>query len=96
MGRETETGTIDRLRGLAAQPAWREALSAADVCLAHLIALVRDTPDTDAWRDVERRQLARLRDIQARLGGFIDHSGQDRRDLMTNEERQAVEGGHKR
>jgi hypothetical protein len=91
MGRGTEIGTIQRLRQLTVQPAWREALATADVCLAHLIALMRDAPDTDAWRDVERRQMARLRDIQARLGGFIDHSGQDRRGLTTDEERRAVD-----
>jgi len=91
MARETEIGAIDRLRQLSAQAAWRDALSTADVCLVHLVALARDAPDTDAWHEVERRQMERLRDIQARLRGFIDHSGQDRRRLMTDTERRAVD-----
>lgn len=91
MGPDAETGTIDRLHQLASEPAWRDALSSADVCLPHVIALMREAPDTDAWRTVERRQLERLRDILGRLGHFIDHSGQDRRHLMTDDDRRAVD-----
>jgi Family of unknown function (DUF6062) len=90
-GRVAESTAANRLGQLTTDPAWRDALASADICLTHLVRLVRDAPDTERWRDVERRQVDRLRDIERRLGGFIDHSGQDRRPLMTDEERRAVD-----
>ncbi len=89
--RDAETGTIRRLGVLTNDAAWRDALGSAETCLTHLARLIRDAPDTDEWRAVERLQLDRLRDVAARLRGFVDHSGQDRRDLMTDDERRAVE-----
>jgi hypothetical protein len=91
MGLDAESGAIDRLRLLVAEPAWAEALATADVCLVHLVALLQDPPRTEAWRGVERRQLERLRDIHRRLSGFVDHSGHDRRHLLTDDERRAVD-----
>jgi hypothetical protein len=91
IGRDAEAGTIRRLRQLSGDPPWAHVLATADVCLAHIAALLRDGPATNQWRDLERRQLDRLRSIVTRLEGFVFHSGHDRRDQMTDAERRAVE-----
>jgi Family of unknown function (DUF6062) len=90
-GRAAESGTMRRLQQLAAEPAWREAIAAAEVCLTHLIGLFVDAPANDAWKAVERRQLDRLTEMQRRLGEYAYHSGEDRRHLMTDDERRAVD-----
>ena len=52
------------------------------------MAAADDDPDAGAVVDA---QLARLDDLRARLEGFAHHSAQDRRHLLTDEERAAAD-----
>lgn len=84
--------SVESLRRLSADPTWEAALAGAELCLAHLLALVRaDTRAPEAWGRVEAAQAARLAALHARVDAFAHHSSEDRRHLITDEERAAVD-----
>jgi hypothetical protein len=84
---------VDSLGEHLAEPEWRMRLAAARLCLDDLNELwshvaVRRTP---WWPDVAKAQLARLGDVADQLDGFAYHSSFDRRELMTDAEREACD-----
>jgi uncharacterized protein DUF6062 len=90
-GRQTQAGTIRRLQQLSSDETWSATMTAAEFCLRHFVELMRDAPNTPAWRQVEGCQLERLAALKGRLDAFIAHSGEDRRHLMTDDDRRAVD-----
>jgi len=65
--------------------------AAAPFCLDDLVALIAAAGDAVTFRPIVERQLERLDDLRARLEGYADHSAQDRRHLMRDEERRAAD-----
>jgi hypothetical protein len=84
-------GVLRHLVRLTDDPAWADAVAQAELCLEHLVAMMA-TPDRPrAWETVEQRQLDRLRRLRERLIAFADHSAHERRHLVTDDERAAVD-----
>ena len=82
-------------RRRTADPAWAAAAAAIPFCLDDLVLVVAAAGDAPAAAPVIDAQLARLEDLRARLEGFADHSAQDRRHLMTDEERRRCRRGRR-
>ncbi|MDH4141323.1 MAG: hypothetical protein OEV61_01820 [Chloroflexota bacterium] len=82
---------LGRLVERAADPAWGPAIAAIPFCLDDLFALLAAAGDAPAMAPVTDRQLARLDDLVRRLEGYAHHSSQDRRHLMTDDERAAAD-----
>jgi hypothetical protein len=80
-----------RLAERTADPAWATAAAAIPFCLDDLLLVIAAAGDAAAATTMIEAQLARLEDLRARLEGFADHSAQDRRHLMTEEERRAAD-----
>ena len=94
--REAASAAAVALRTLvraSADIAWSTALAAAEFCLEHLLALMAVPSPPAGWATVERGQMARVAHIRRQLRSFADHSSQDRRHLVTAEERAAVDLG---
>ncbi len=81
-------GSLQRLSGDAA---WFEAMSRAPFCLTHLVGLLGVGARESGWDAILEHQAARLSGLQERLDAFAHHSSEDRRHLMTDEEREAVD-----
>lgn len=82
----------DSLVRLSADQAWEAALSRAEVCLVHLVALMAAAQrPPEAWARVEGAQLERLSALLQRVDAFAHHSSEDRRHLLTDEERASVD-----
>ena len=60
-------------------------------CLDDLTALLAAAGDEASFAPIAAHHLARLDDLRRRLGDFVDHSAQDRRHLLTDEERAAAD-----
>ena len=86
-----ETTAAGRLVDLAREPAWAEAMGAAALCVDHLLILMSRGGSSVEWRAVEAAQIARIERLRERLDGFAHHSSQDRRQLMTDEERTSAD-----
>ena len=86
----TETGLIEGLVRLTAEPPWAEAVAAAPLCLDHLLPLMRAGTGVAAWPGIEARQLARLHALVTDLAGFAHASSHDRRHLLTDAHRASV------
>ncbi len=71
--------------------AWAEALASCAFCLDDFLELWSVAGDDAAFRPIAERQVARMRDLQHRLDGFVDHSSHDRRHLMTDHEARATD-----
>jgi len=84
-------GLLDGLAHLVADRAWAAAVSAAPFCLEHLTGLLARRPATDAWGDIETRQLERLRDLRDLLERFAHASSHDRAHLQTDAQRASVD-----
>jgi hypothetical protein len=82
---------LARLVERSADPAWAAAMREIPFCLGDLTALLAVAGDSAAFEPIAAHQLDRLDDLRRRLGGFVDHSAQDRRDLLTDEERAAAD-----
>ena len=80
-----------RLAERSADAAWAAVAAAAPFCLDDLVALIATAGDAVTFRPIVERQLERLDDLRARLEGYADHSAQDRRHLMRDEERRAAD-----
>jgi hypothetical protein len=77
-------------------PAWVDATGSAAFCWPDMIvlwtAVARAGGRTvDAWRPVAARQSARLRDALRTAEAYVAHSAFDRRDELTDEEREAAD-----
>lgn len=82
---------VGRLAERTADPAWTTAVAASPFCLDDLVRFLAATTDQPAATPVIEAQLARLDDLRARLEGFAHHSAQDRRHLLTDDERAAAD-----
>ncbi len=86
-----DEAAVEGLVGLAENPTWAEAVSAAQFCLDHLVALVDRRTVPPWWPAIEGRQLDRLRDLRDRLDRFAHASAHDRRHLQTDDQRASVD-----
>jgi adenylate cyclase len=86
-----ERMTVDRLLFRLADPAWREAMASADLCLDDLLRMWTAAIDdrNQHWPEVAASQLARIEQLVSRLDSFAHHSSHDRRHLLTDSERGA-------
>ena len=86
-----ELMAVDRLLARLADPAWREAMASAEVCLDDLIRKWTTATDdrNEHWPEVAAAQLARIGQLVTRLDSFAHHSSHDRRHLLTDSERGA-------
>jgi CYTH domain-containing protein len=86
-----ERMTVDRLLARLADPAWREAMASADLCLDDLLRMWTTAIDdrNQHWPEVAAAQLARIEQLVRRLDSFAHHSSHDRRHLLTESERGA-------
>jgi hypothetical protein len=87
----TDADLVESLGRLIDEPAWADAVAAAALCHAHLLALAARRAPSPAWLAVEDRQLARLRALADDLAGFAHASSHDRRHLMTEAHRASVD-----
>jgi CYTH domain-containing protein len=86
-----ERMTVDRLLARLADPAWREAMASADLCLDDLLRMWTTAIDdrNEHWPEMAAAQLARIEQLVRRLDSFAHHSSHDRRHLLTDSERGA-------
>ncbi len=82
---------LARLVQRSADPAWASAMLEIPFCLDDLTALLAAAGDEASFAPIAAHHLSRLDDLRRRLGGFVDHSAQDRRHLLTDEERSAAD-----
>ena len=82
---------IKRLVDRSVDADWAEAASAAEFCIDDLIALAATAGDEPAFAPVLERQIERFADVTSRLDAYADHSAQDRRHLMTDDEARAAD-----
>jgi hypothetical protein len=80
-----------RLVDRSADPAWAAVIGEIPFCLDDLGQLITVAGDALAFRAVVERQLARLGELAARLEGYAHNSAQDRRQLLTDEQRTAAD-----
>ena len=82
---------LARLVERSADPAWAAAMLEIPFCLDDLTALLVAAGDRASFASIAQRHLDRLEALRQRLAGYADHSAQDRRHLMTDEERAAAD-----
>jgi hypothetical protein len=82
---------ISRLVGRSRDPAWGAAMLEIPFCLDDFTALLAAAGDEATFAPIAKHHLVRLEDLRRRLDGFVDHSAQDRRHLLTDEERAAAD-----
>jgi len=87
---------LHRLVERATEPAWAAAMTAIPFCLDDLVALLAVAGDAPAMAPVAAAQVDRLEALAARLDGYAHHSAQDRRHLLTDEERSAADEASRR
>jgi hypothetical protein len=90
---EGMTSAADRLADRARDPEWRRVLEVTELCLDDLLhlwqAATKSSATADAWEPVGRAQVSRIAALADRLEAFAHHHSQDRRHLMTDDERTA-------
>jgi hypothetical protein len=82
---------LHRLVERAADPAWATAMVAIPFCLDDLSALLAVAGDARAMTAIAAAQVDRLEALAARLEGYAHHSAQDRRHLLSEDERSAAD-----
>jgi poly-gamma-glutamate capsule biosynthesis protein CapA/YwtB (metallophosphatase superfamily) len=82
---------LARLVERAADPAWAAVLLEIPFCLDDLGALIAAAGDEPSFAPIVEHHLDRLEDLRTRLDGYAHHSAQDRRHLLTDEERAAAD-----
>ena len=82
---------LARLVQRSADEAWAAAMLEIPFCLDDLTGLLAAAGDEASFAPIAAHHLARLDDLRRRLGDFVDHSAQDRRHLLTDEERSAAD-----
>jgi hypothetical protein len=90
-GAQAVDTAVGRLAERAADPAWVALLGSIAFCLDDLALLAAAAGDDTAFRPVLAAQLERLADLHRRLEGYAHHSAQDRRHLLTDDERSAAQ-----
>ena len=88
---ESEAALVEGLVRLAEDAAWAEAVSAAALCVDHLVALMDRRRVPPWWPAIEARQLERLRELTDRLERFAHASAHDRLHLQTDDQRASVD-----
>jgi adenylate cyclase len=86
-----ERMATDRLIARLTDPAWRQALASADLCLEHLLGAwaTAVASRSENWPEVAAAQMLRIEHLVERLDSFAHHSSHDRRHLVTERERAA-------
>jgi hypothetical protein len=87
---------LGRLVERAGDPAWAAAIARAPFCLDDLGALLAVAGDDAAFRPLAEAQLATLGKLRAALDGYAHNSAQDRRHLLTDEQRAAADEAARR
>jgi uncharacterized protein DUF6062 len=82
---------LHRLVERAADPAWAAVMIDIPFCLDDLVALLAVAGDAPAMAPIATAQVDRLDALATRLEGYAHHSAQDRRQLLTDEERSAAD-----
>jgi hypothetical protein len=82
---------IARLVERSADPAWATATAGIAFCLDDLTRLLAAGGGVPAMTSIVESQLARIEELVRRLDGYAYHSAQDRRNLLTDEERSAAD-----
>jgi hypothetical protein len=82
---------IARLVERSADPAWAAVMLEIPFCLDDLGALLAAAGDHVSVGPIAQHHLGRLEDLRRRLDGYAHHSAQDRRHLLTDDERSAAD-----
>ena len=82
---------LARLVQRSADPAWAAVMLEIPFCLDDLTALLAAAGDEATFTPIAAHHLDRLDDLRRRLDGYVDHSAQDRRHLLTDDERAAAD-----
>ena len=82
---------VARLAERSADPAWGAVMLEIPFCLDDLVALLATAGDQPSMAPIASHHLGRLEDLRRRLDGYAHHSAQDRRHLLTDEERAAAD-----
>lgn len=82
---------LARLVERSADPAWAAVMLEIAFCLDDLTALLAVAGEEASFARIAAHHLDRLEDLRGRLGNYVDHSAQDRRHLLTDEERSAAD-----
>jgi hypothetical protein len=82
-----------RLVERSVDPAWASVTGEIPFCLDDLGRVIGVAGDAPSFRAVVDRQLGRLAELAARLDAYAHNSAQDRRHLMTDEQRAAADEG---
>jgi hypothetical protein len=82
---------IGRLVVRSADPAWVAAMLEIPFCLDDLTDVLAAAGDEASFAPIAEHHLVRLEELRRRLDGFVDHSAQDRRHLLADDERAAAD-----
>jgi hypothetical protein len=82
---------LARLVERSADPAWAAVMLEIPFCLDDLVALLATAGDQPSIAPIAQHHLGRLEDLRRRLDGYAHHSAQDRRHLLTDDERAAAD-----
>lgn len=88
---EAVASALAGLLRLSADEAWAEALKAAPFCLDHLLGLMAHAGRAAGWAPIEAAQLERIAVLDAQLERLAHHSSEDRRHLLTDDDRGAAD-----
>ena len=82
---------LARLVERSPDPAWAAAMREIPFCLDDLVALLAAAGDAPGFAPIADHHLDRLDGLRRRLDGYAHHSAQDRRHLLTDDERAAAD-----
>lgn len=82
---------LGRLVVRSGDAAWAAAMLAIPFCLDDLTSLLAAAGDEAAFAPIAEHHVIRIEELRSRLDGFVDHSAQDRRHLLTDDERAAAD-----
>ena len=82
---------LARLVERSGDPAWAAVMLEIPFCLDDLVALLEAGGDQASVAPIAQHHLGRLEDLRRRLDGYAHHSAQDRRHLLTDDERAAAD-----
>jgi hypothetical protein len=82
---------LARLVQRSADPDWAAVMLQIPFCLDDLSALLAVAGDEASFTPIAEHHLDRLEDLRRRLDAYAHHSAQDRRHLLTDDERAAAD-----
>ena len=82
---------VGRLVVRSADPDWAATMLEVPFCLDDLTLLLAAAGDEASFAPIAEHHLARVESPRRRLGDFVDHSAQDRRHRLTDDERAAAD-----